>query len=157
MAWPHPITTLGFAVGLVSAYLIAVVMSLREEPTLLGAHLLPGGEADPMMTGEDERFLPAIIVQLGLGAIIGGLYPWVFHGIIGLEGMWITELPWTVMTGLLYGAILSLLAVALTYAGLFKVPDYDYANLASYLMIYGGFLGILIGVFRPIWFDIFLA
>ncbi|MFB6104741.1 MAG: hypothetical protein ABEJ57_06640 [Halobacteriaceae archaeon] len=156
MAWPHPITTLGFVAGLVAAYGVALAMSIMDEPTLLGAYVLPG-ETDPLGPGEDDQFLPAVVIQLGVGAVVGGLYPWLFHGILGLEGRWISELPWTIVTGVVLGAVLGLLAIGATLVGWYDYRREDTGLLGGYLVLYGVLLGLLVGVVRPFWYDIFLV
>jgi len=157
MAWPHPITTLGLVVGLVAAYGVAIVMSFMDEPTLLTAYLFPGVGADPLGGEADDKFVPAVVLQLGFGAVLGGLYPWIFHGILGLDGQWITELPYTIVTGVVLGAVVGLLAIGASVVNLYTYPNEDSGLLGGYLLLYGVLVGLLVGVLRPFWFDIFLV
>lgn len=157
MDWPHALVWLGALAGIIASYLIALLMAYRPHPTLLGALLIPGDSLDDTI---EHKFLPAVLAQLLLGAAIGAAYTWTLHTGVDLPNRWITDLPYTVASGLGVGAILAVLAVLTTAVGVLKYPienRWDYAFLATALLLYGALLGLIVGGLRPYWYDILLV
>lgn len=157
MMWPHELVWLGALAGVIAAYLIALVMAYRPHPTLLGALFIPGDSPEDTI---EHRFLPAVFIQLVLGAIIGAAYTWTLQSGVDVPARWITELPYTIASGLGVGAILAVLALLATAIGVLNYPIEtrgDYAFLAVALLLFGGLLGLIVGGVRPYWYDIFLV
>ncbi|MFC4406281.1 hypothetical protein [Haloarchaeobius iranensis] len=162
MAWLHPITIIGILAGVLAALTMGSLYTSRfpseELPSATFLARLFGGEADQYEAG-------GVVLFVAYGGLVGGLYPWLFHGLLGLSGKWIASLPYTMLTALAFGIVLTGPWTVLRVVGLVDPPyrpvdGFDdeqadrYITMAGLHLVYGLILGFLVGLSRPFWYPI---
>jgi len=162
MAWPHPITIIALGSGLLAALVMGTLYNRHFTDAPLPSDVflarLLGGEPT-------DHELGGVLLYLGYGAVVGGLFPSVFHGWLGLSGTWITANPYTLATGLAFGLLLLGPWMALRRLGLVDVPFrnrpdgsedivQNYSVVVGLHLLFGLVLGFVVGMSDGIWYPL---
>jgi hypothetical protein len=140
----HPITYVGVIGGIVGAAAMQGVIRWRELGYSPATHLWSKYVAD----GEPPEFVrQGVYLNLLYGAIAGGVYPRLFHT-LGFGGGLFAALPGSLLTGLAFGVLAFVVAMALAVVGLLDM-DVDAKRIGMVLslhLLYGVVLGFVVGV-----------
>lgn len=151
MAWPHPITLVGAAGGAVAALAVAPAMNALDDGPLpaveFWASTLTGAHPNDAVT-------QGLALHALYGALLGGLYPWVFHGLVGLPGRYVATLPAGAATGLALGVVAFALAAVYDAAGLVDlgVEGVEWAGAVVVHLLFGLGVGVWTGLATAVWY-----
>lgn len=155
IGWPaHPITFIGLTAGVVGALIVLrigpAVYDDRFSPTVRLLASLDG------VTATDPYRVRAHWVILLVGALAGGIYPTVFHGVLGLDGAYITTFIPGVLTTLSWG--IGLAVVALGLFGLRGVLSMEHPRevrvVLEFHLIFTAVFTVIIGLSRHLWYPL---
>jgi len=140
----HPITYVGVMGGIVGAAAMQGVIRWRDLGYSPATHLWSKYVAD----GEPPEFVrQGVYLNLLYGAIAGGVYPRLFHS-LGFGGDLFAALPGSLISGLAFGALAFLFAMALVIVGVIDM-DVDVKRIGMVLglhLLYGVVLGFVVGI-----------
>lgn len=154
MAWPHPITLLGVAGGAVAALVVAPAANALDDGPLPAVEFWARTVAG---THPNDAVREGLALHALYGALLGGLYPWLVHGLAGLPGRYVATLPAGVATGLVFGLVAFGLAAALDAAGVVGVADASpgWAGALAVHLLYGLSVGVWTGLATHLWYPLF--
>lgn len=150
----HPITAIGVAGG----FLGAIAMAIAYDRLTRGP-LLPTDYVLGKYVGERPEDFPVagLVLYIGLGTVLGGLYPFVFRGLLGFDGRYIAELPYTFLTAFAFALVLFGFISALVAVDVVHVPSHttiSWMERAVPLLVYATVLAVVTGLSRPFWYPI---
>ncbi|WP_435349126.1 hypothetical protein [Haloarchaeobius sp. HRN-SO-5] len=163
MAWPHPITVLGFGSGILAALVMGTIYDEYFSDESLPTTVFLQRMLNANQPSAHE--ISGVLLYLGYGGFMGALYPWTFRGVLGLSPMWINDNPYTLPTGLVFGLLLLGPWAILRVLGLVDHPKQmggvlaedsrrEYLVVIGLHVVYGLFLGFVIGLSVDIWYPI---
>ncbi|MFC4407252.1 hypothetical protein [Haloarchaeobius iranensis] len=161
MAWLHPITISAGLSGLIAASVTLLLYSrvFSSEPLPSTRFLMRLRDTD-----QPPYEVGGTIVYVAYGGLVGAVYPWTFRGLLGLAGSWITILPNTLLTGLVFGGLLLGPWAGLRAFGLLEPPlspgtgfdteqdERKYLTMVGFHVVYGLGLGVLVGLSETLWY-----
>jgi hypothetical protein len=151
----HPITFIGIAAGTTGVVVALVVVGAspahRGTPTSRFLERVLGTSP-----GTDRR-TAAYVLSLTGGALAGGAFPTVFHGILGLPGEYITQLPEVLATGAVFGIVLTFVVYEF-YEALGMFPQTDAVEIGIFAkrgIVFTIVFVAIVGLSRSVWFPLF--
>lgn len=152
MTWPHPITLLGVAGGAIAAVAVAYPMDAVDDGPLPAVAL----RASLSGVHPNDVVRQGLALHVLYGAVLGGLYPWLFHGLAGLPGRYVATLPAGAATGLALGVVAFALSALYDAAGLVDLggkPAVRAGTLAVHLL-FGLGVGVWTGLATALWYPL---
>lgn len=153
MAWPHPITVVGVGGGAVAALAVAPAMNALDDGPLPAVEFWA-----TRVTGAhpNDVVRQGLAVHLLYGAVLGGLYPWLFHGIAGLPGRYVDTLPAGAVTGLGLGVLALGLATLYDASGVVElgVEGPEWAGAVVVHLLFGLLVGLWTGLATAVWYPL---
>jgi len=152
---PHPITFVGAAAGTLGASLVLYVghdvYRHTTSPTVHFFGIFFSGVPDDRAADASHWLV------LTVGAVAGGIYPTVFHGLLGLPGSDITTLLPGIFIGLLWGIVLATCG-SITYlvTGVLTVSARNEVRVfLEFYVVFGVVFATVMALSNVLWYPLF--